>query len=129
MLHTLLKSSEMERGTRLGMSKCGWWKFHDDVQKITKVQRDSRLGSSIKTIIERLKKVDRETVTVNSSRYATNVRPIEELISDLDDLHWDAYSKQFAANGLKYFNETKDQSIKNDSFVLENIEKYKKRIA
>ena len=110
-------------------NKSGWWKFHDDVQKITKVQRDSRLGSSIKTIIERLKKVDRETVTVNSSWYATNVRPIEELISDLDDLHWDAYSKQFAANGLKYFNETKDQSIKNDSFVLENIEKYKKRIA
>ena len=110
-------------------NKSGWWKFHDDVQKITKVQRDSRLGSSIKTIIERLKKVDRETVTVNSSWYATNVRSIENLISDLDDLHYDAYSKQFAANALDYFNKTDDQSIKNDSFVLEQIEIYKKRVA
>ena len=126
----LLKSSVMERGTRLVMpKKCGWWKFHDEVQEITKVERDSRLGSYIKTIIQKLKKVDRETVTVNSSWYATNVRSIEYLISDLDDLHYDAYSKQFAANGLKYFNETKDQSIKNDSFVLEQIEIYKKRIA
>ena len=110
-------------------NKSGWWKFHDDVQEITKVQRDSRLGSSIKTIIERLKKVDRETVTVNSSWYATNVRSIENLISDLDDLHYDAYSKQFAANALDYFNKTDDKSIKNDSFVLEQIEIYKKRVA
>ena len=110
-------------------NKSGWWKFHDDVRDITKVQRDSRLSGIIKDIIQKLEKVDRETVTVNSSWYATNVRSIEYLISDLDDLHYDAYSKQFAANGLKYFNETKDQSIKNDSFVLEQIEIYKKRIA
>ena len=109
--------------------KEGWWKFHDDVQEITKVQRDSRLSSFIKTIIEQLKKVDRETTTVNSSWYATNVRSIEYLISDLDDLHYDAYSKQFAANALDYFNKTDDQSIKNDSFVLEQIEVYKKRVA
>lgn len=120
----------MERGSRLVMpKKCGWWKFHDEVQEITKVERDSGLSSAIKNIIQKLRKVDRETVTVNSSWYATNVRSIEELISDLDDLHYYAYSKQFAVNGLKYFNETKDQSIKNDSFVLEQIEIYKKRIA
>ena len=61
-------------------------------------------------------------------RYHTNVRPIEYLISDLDDLHYDAWSKQFAINGLKYFNETKDESIKNSSFVLEQIEVYKERL-
>tara|TARA_R100000655_G_scaffold50560_2_gene88145 strand:+ start:89 stop:421 length:333 start_codon:yes stop_codon:yes gene_type:complete len=109
--------------------KCGWWKFHDDVQEITEVKRDAALSSAIKTIIQKLKKVDQETVTVNRGWYHNNIRPIEELILELDDLHYDAYSKQFAANGLKYFNETKDQSIKNNSFVLENIEKYKKRIA
>ena len=43
-------------------------------------------------------------------------------------MHYDSYSKQFAVNGLKYFNETKDQSIKNDNFVLEQIEVYKKRL-
>ncbi len=107
----------------------GWWKFHDEVQAITTVERDSRLSSEIKSIIQKLKKVDSETVTVNSGWYATNLRSIEYLISDLEDLHWEAYSKQFAINGLKYFNETKDESIKNDSFVLENIEKYKKRVA
>jgi hypothetical protein len=110
-------------------NKSGWWKFHDDVQEITKVQRDSRLGSSIKTIIERLKKVDRETTTVNSSWYATNVRSIEYLISDLDNLHDYAYDKQFAINALEYFDKTEDQGIKNDSFVLEQIEVYKKRAA
>ena len=111
------------------MTKGGWWKFHDDVQEITKVERDSRLGSSIKTIIERLKKVDRETVTVNSSWYHTNFRSIEDLINKLDDLHYDELSKQFAVNALKYFNETKDQSIKNDSMVLEQVEVYKRRVA
>ena len=110
-------------------AKCGWWKFHDDVQEITKVERSEVLSSAIKNIIQKLKKVDRETITVNNSWYATNVRSIEYLISDLDDLHYDAYSKQFAVNGLKYFNETKDESIKNDSFVLEQIEEYKKRVA
>ena len=55
------------------MTKGGWWKFHDDVQEITKVERDSRLSSDIKTIIKELKKIDRETVTVNSSWYHTNV--------------------------------------------------------
>ena len=109
--------------------KEGWWKFHDDVQEITKVQRDTRLSGAIKNIIEQLKKVDRETVTVNNSWYATNLRSIEYLISNLDDLHYDAYSKQFAANALKYFSKTDDQSIKNDSFVLEQIEVYKKRLA
>jgi hypothetical protein len=108
--------------------KTGWWKFHDAVQEITKVERDSRLSSDIKTIIQKLKKVDRETINVNSSWYHTNVRPIEYLISDLDDLHYDAWSKQFAINGLKYFNETKDESIKNSSFVLEQIEVYKERL-
>ena len=111
------------------MTKGGWWKFHDDVQEITKVERDSRLSSDIKTIIKELKKIDRETVTVNSSWYHTNFRSIEDLINKLDDLHYDELSKQFAVNALKYFNETKDQSIKNDSFVLEQIEIYKKRIA
>ena len=106
----------------------GWWKFHNDVKEITKVERDSRLSSSIKTIIQKLKKVDRETINVNDSWYHTNVRPIEYLISDLNDLHYDSWSKQFAINGLKYFNETKDQSIKNSSFVLEQIEVYKQRI-
>ena len=110
------------------MAKTAWWKFHDDVQEITKVERDSRLSSDIKTIIQKLKKVDRETITVNNSWYATNVRSIEYLISDLNDMHYDAWSKQFAINGLKYFNETKDESIKNDSFVLEQIEVYKKRV-
>ena len=110
------------------MAKTGWWKFHDDVQEITKVERDSRLSSDIKTIIQKLKKVDRETITVNNSWYATNVRSIEYLISDLNDMHYDAWSKQFAINGLKYFNETKDESIKNDSFVLEQIEVYKERL-
>ena len=43
-------------------------------------------------------------------------------------MHHDSYSKQFAVNGLKYFNETKDQIIKNDNFVLEQIEVYKKRV-
>ena len=109
-------------------NKTGWWKFHDDVQEITKVERSEGLSSAIKNIIQKLKKVDRETITVNNSWYATNVRSIEYLISDLDDLHYDAYSKQFAVNGLKYFNETKDESIKNDSFVLEQIERYKERI-
>tara|TARA_R100000988_G_scaffold27905_1_gene14195 strand:+ start:194 stop:538 length:345 start_codon:yes stop_codon:yes gene_type:complete len=109
-------------------NKTGWWRFHDDVQEITKVERDSRLSSAIKTLIQELKKLDRETVTVNSGWYHTNVRPIEYLISDLDDMHYDAYSKQFAVNGLKYFNETKDQSIKNDNMVLEQIEVYKKRV-
>jgi len=105
----------------------GWWKFHDEVQAITKVERDSQLSSHIKTLIQKLKKVDRETVTINSGWYHDNVRPIEYLISDLlEDLHWEAYSKQFAINGLKYFNETKDESIKNSSFVLEHIEKYKR---
>jgi len=108
--------------------KTGWWKFHDAVQEITKVERDSRLSSYIRTIIQKLKKVDRETITVNNSWYATNVRSIEYLISDLNDMHYDAWSKQFAINGLKYFNETKDESIKNDSFVLEQIEVYKKRV-
>ena len=108
--------------------KTGWWKFHDAVQEITKVERDSRLSSYIRTIIQKLKKVDRETITVNNSWYATNVRSIEYLISDLNDMHYDAWSKQFAINGLKYFNETKDESIKNDSFVLEQIEGYKKRV-
>ena len=110
------------------MAKTAWWKFHDDVQEITKVERDSRLSSDIKTIIQKLKKVDRETINVNSSWYHTNVRPIEYLISNLDDMHYDSYSKQFAVNGLKYFNETKDQIIKNDNFVLEQIEVYKKRL-
>ena len=105
--------------------KTGWWKFHDAVQEITKVERDSRLSSYIRTIIQKLKKVDRETITVNNSWYATNVRSIEYLISDLNDMHYDAWSKQFAINGLKYFNETKDESIKNDSFVLEQLEVYK----
>ena len=108
--------------------KTGWWKFYDAVQEITKVERDSRLSSYIRTIIQKLKKVDRETITVNNSWYATNVRSIEYLISDLNDMHYDAWSKQFAINGLKYFNETKDESIKNDSFVLEQIEVYKKRV-
>ena len=110
------------------MTKGGWWKFHDDVQEITKVERDSRLSSDIKTIIKELKKIDRETVTVNSSWYHTNFRSIEDLINKLDDLHYDELSKQFAVNALKYFNETKDESIKNDSFVLEQIEVYKKRV-
>ena len=100
--------------------KEGWWKFHDDVQEITKVQRDTRLSGAIKNIIEQLKKVDRETVTVNNSWYATNLRSIEYLISNLDDLHYDA---------LKYFSKTDDPSIKNDSFVLEQIEVYKKKIS
>ena len=110
------------------MTKGGWWKFHDDVQEITKVERDSRLSSDIKTIIKELKKIDRETVTVNSSWYHTNFRSIEDLINKLDDLHYDELSKQFAVNALKYFNETKDQSIKNDNFVLEQIEVYKERL-
>ena len=110
-------------------NKSGWWKFHDDVREITKVQRDSRLSNIIKYIIQKLETVDRETVTVNSSWYATNLRSIENMISDLDDLHYDAYSKQFAANALEYFNKTNDQSIKNDSFVLQQIEVYKKRVA
>ena len=110
-------------------NKNGWWKFHDDVREITKVQRDSRLSNIIKYIIQKLETVDRETITVNSSWYATNLRSIEYMISDLDDLHYDAYSKQFAANALEYFNKTNDQSIKNDSFVLEQIEVYKKRVA
>ena len=38
--------------------KTGWWKFHDAVQEITKVERDSRLSSYIRTIIQKLKKVD-----------------------------------------------------------------------
>ena len=111
------------------MSKGGWWKFNDDVQEITKVERDSRLSSDIKTIIKELKKIDRETVTVNSSWYHTNFRSIEDLINKLDDLHYDELSKQFAVNALKYFNETKDQSIKNDSMVLEQVEVYKRRVA
>ena len=111
------------------MTKGGWWKFHDDVQEITKVERDSRLSSDIKTIIKELKKLDRETVTVNSSWYHTNFRSIEDLINKLDDLHYDELSKQFAVNALKYFNETKDQSIKNDSMVLEQVEVYKRRVA
>tara|TARA_R100000742_G_C4274162_1_gene94018 strand:- start:1488 stop:1823 length:336 start_codon:yes stop_codon:yes gene_type:complete len=111
------------------MTKGGWWKFHDDVQEITKVERDSRLSSDIKTIIKELKKIDRETVTVNSSWYHTNFRSIEDLINKLDDLHYDELSKQFAVNALKYFNETKDQSIKNDSMVLEQVEVYKRRVA
>ena len=111
------------------MTKGGWWKFHDDVQEITKVERDSRLSSDIKTIIKELKKIDRETVTVNSSWYHTNFRSIEDLINKLDDLHYDELSKQFAVNALKYFNETKDQSIKNDSMVLEQVEVYKGRVA
>jgi|TARA_Y100000052_G_C2927923_1_gene72504 hypothetical protein len=110
-------------------NKSGWWKFHDDVREITKVQRDSRLSNIIKYIIQKLETVDRETVTVNSSWYATNLRSIENMISDLDDLHYDAYSKQFATNALEYFNKTNDQSIKNDSFVLQQIEVYKKRVA
>ena len=111
------------------MTKGGWWKFHDDVQEITKVERDSRLSSDIKTIIKELKKIDRETVTVNSSWYHTKFRSIEDLINKLDDLHYDELSKQFAVNALKYFNETKDQSIKNDSMVLEQVEVYKRRVA
>ena len=111
------------------MTKGGWWKFHDDVQEITKVERDSRLSSDIKTIIKELKKIDRETVTVNSSWYHTNFRSIEDLINKLDDLHYDELSKQFAVNALKYFNQTKDQSIKNDSMVLEQVEVYKRRVA
>ena len=111
------------------MTKGGWWKFHDDVQEITKVERDSRLSSDIKTIIKELKKIDRETVTVNCSWYHTNFRSIEDLINKLDDLHYDELSKQFAVNALKYFNETKDQSIKNDSMVLEQVEVYKRRVA
>ena len=111
------------------MTKGGWWKFHDDVQEITKVERDSRLSSDIKTIIKELKKIDRETDTVNSSWYHTNFRSIEDLINKLDDLHYDELSKQFAVNALKYFNETKDQSIKNDSMVLEQVEVYKRRVA
>ena len=111
------------------MTKGGWWKFHDDVQEITKVERDSRLSSDIKTIIKELKKIDRETVTVNSSWYHTNFRSIEDLINKLDDLHYDELSKQFAVIALKYFNETKDQSIKNDSMVLEQVEVYKRRVA
>ena len=111
------------------MTKGGWWKFHDDVQEITKVERDSRLSSDIKTIIKELKKIYRETVTVNSSWYHTNFRSIEDLINKLDDLHYDELSKQFAVNALKYFNETKDQSIKNDSMVLEQVEVYKRRVA
>ena len=111
------------------MTKGGWWKFHDDVQEITKVERDSRLSSDINTIIKQLKKIDLETVTVNSSWYHTNFRSIEDLINKLDDLHYDELSKQFAVNALKYFNETKDQSIKNDSMVLEQVEVYKRRVA
>jgi len=110
-------------------NKNGWWKFHDDVRDITRVQRDSRLSGIIKDIIQKLEKVDRETVTVNSSWYATNVRSIEYLISDLDNLHDYAYDKQFAINALEYFDKTEDQGIKNDSFVLEQIEVYKKRAA
>ena len=46
----------MERGSRLVMpKKCGWWKFHDEVQKITKVERDSGLSSAIKTIIQKVR--------------------------------------------------------------------------
>ena len=80
-------------------------------------------------LIKELKKIDRETVTVNSSWYHTNFRSIEDLINKLDDLHYDELSKQFAVNALKYFNETKDQSIKNDSMVLEQVEVYKRRVA
>ena len=32
-------------------------------------------------------------------------------------------------DALEYFNKTNDQSIKNDSFVLQQIEVYKKRVA
>ena len=109
--------------------KSGWWKFHDEVREVTEVKRDPKLSDIIKTVIYKLEKLDRYTDTINSSWYHTNVRPIEELILELNDIHDDAYSKQFAINGLEYFNKTNDQSIKTDNFVLENIEKYKKRAA
>ena len=66
------------------MAKTGWWKFHDDVQEITKVERDSRLSSDIKTIIQKLKKVITHKLTHENIKHVTLQIDTEGDCEDVD---------------------------------------------